>query len=101
MWTYIAEQCLNGVQLGATLFLMTAGLTLIFGVMGLVNLAHGSLYMVGAFVCAYVTTQSGSLLGGLVSALASVAVIGVLLETAVFRRLMQGRISIRYWRHLL
>ncbi|MGD9922054.1 MAG: branched-chain amino acid ABC transporter permease [Pseudorhodoplanes sp.] len=87
MWTYIAEQCLNGVQLGATLFLMTAGLTLTFGVMGLVNLAHGSIYMVGAFVCAYITLRSGSLAAGIASALASAAIIGALLETGVFRRL--------------
>jgi branched-chain amino acid transport system permease protein len=46
------EQLLNGVQFGLMLFLMAAGLTLVFGVMGLINLAHGSLYMIGAFVCA-------------------------------------------------
>ncbi len=45
----IIEQVLNGLQFGVMLFLMAAGLTLIFGVMGLINLAHGSLYMVGAF----------------------------------------------------
>ena len=49
------EQLLNGLQLGVMLFLMAAGLTLIFGVMGLINLAQGSLYMVGAFACAAVT----------------------------------------------
>jgi branched-chain amino acid transport system permease protein len=48
------EQILNGLQLGVMLFLMAAGLTLIFGVMGLINLAHGSLFMVGGFVCAAV-----------------------------------------------
>ena len=48
----VAEQVLNGVQFGLTLFLMAAGLTLIFGVMNLVNLAHGSLYMIGAFLAA-------------------------------------------------
>ena len=84
---YIIEQCLNGLQLGATLFLMTAGLTLTFGVMGLVNLAHGSLYMIGAFTCAYVTTLTGSLAAGLASALVGSAIIGALLETSVFRRL--------------
>ena len=52
--TYILvlEQILNGLQLGMMLFLMAAGLTLVFGVMGLINLAHGSLYMVGAFAAA-------------------------------------------------
>ena len=48
----IIEQILNGLQFGVMLFLMAAGLTLIFGVMGLINLAHGSLYMVGAFAAA-------------------------------------------------
>ncbi|MEO0865359.1 MAG: hypothetical protein AAFY39_12390, partial [Pseudomonadota bacterium] len=48
----IIEQVLNGLQFGVMLFLMAAGLTLIFGVMGLINLAHGSLYMVGAFAAA-------------------------------------------------
>jgi branched-chain amino acid transport system permease protein len=50
----LIEQFLNGLQLGVMLFLIAAGLTLIFGVMGLINLAHGSLYMVGAFACAAV-----------------------------------------------
>ena len=47
---YFIEQCLNGVQLGMLLFLLAAGLTLIFGIMDLVNLAHGSLYMIGACI---------------------------------------------------
>ena len=50
--TLLIEQVLNGLQFGVMLFLMAAGLTLVFGVMGLINLAHGSLYMVGAFACA-------------------------------------------------
>ena len=50
----LIEQVLNGLQSGIMLFLMAAGLTLIFGVMGLINLAHGSLYMVGAFAAAAV-----------------------------------------------
>jgi branched-chain amino acid transport system permease protein len=53
------EQILNGLQFGVMLFLMAAGLTLIFGVMGLINLAHGSLYMVGAFACATVAAATG------------------------------------------
>ena len=54
----VIEQILNGVQLGVMLFLMAAGLTLIFGVMGLINLAHGSLYMVGAFAAAGIYSVS-------------------------------------------
>ena len=49
---YLIEQCLNGIQLGMLLFLLAAGLTLIFGIMDLVNLAHGSLYMIGAYFAA-------------------------------------------------
>ncbi len=56
----LIEQILNGLQFGVMLFLMAAGLTLIFGVMGLINLAHGSLYMVGAFAAAAVAAATGS-----------------------------------------
>jgi len=50
------EQVLNGLQFGVMLFLMSAGLTLVFGVMGLINLAHGSLYMIGAFSAAAIAS---------------------------------------------
>ncbi len=83
----LAEQVLNGVQFGLMLFLMAAGLTLVFGVMGLINLAHGSLYMVGAFACAAVATATGSFWLGLVAALAAAAAAGALVEVAVIRRL--------------
>ena len=56
----LLEQTLNGLQFGVMLFLMAAGLTLIFGVMGLINLAHGSLYMVGAFAAAGTAAATGS-----------------------------------------
>ena len=83
----LAEQLLNGVQLGMTLFLMAAGLTLVFGVMGLINLAHGSLYMVGAFACAAVSAATGSYLLGLAAALAAAAAAGAIVELTVIRRL--------------
>jgi branched-chain amino acid transport system permease protein len=51
-YALFAEQFLNGIQLGMVLFLLAAGLTLIFGIMDLVNLAHGSLYMLGAYYAA-------------------------------------------------
>ena len=81
------EQLLNGLQFGVMLFLMAAGLTLVFGVMGLINLAHGSLYMVGAFACAGVATATGSFWLGLVAALAAAAAAGALVEVFVIRRL--------------
>jgi len=83
----IIEQVLNGLQFGVMLFLMAAGLTLIFGVMGLINLAHGSLYMVGAFAAAAVAGATGSFLLGLVAALAAAALAGTLIEVVVIRRL--------------
>ena len=83
----LAEQVLNGLQSGVMLFLMAAGLTLIFGVMGLINLAHGSLYMVGAFAAATVAGLTGSFLLALVAALAAAAGAGALVELFVIRRL--------------
>ena len=53
-------QALNGLQLGVLLFLMAAGLTLVFGIMNFVNLAHGSMYMMGAFIAAALYNQTGS-----------------------------------------
>ena len=56
----VFEQILNGLQFGVTLFLMAAGLTLVFGIMNLVNLAHGSLYMVGAYLATAAYQWTGS-----------------------------------------
>ncbi|WOI31457.1 branched-chain amino acid ABC transporter permease [Tritonibacter scottomollicae] len=83
----IIEQVLNGLQSGVMLFLMAAGLTLIFGVMGLINLAHGSLYMVGAFAAAAVAGATGSFVLALIAALAAAALAGAVIEVAVIRRL--------------
>jgi branched-chain amino acid transport system permease protein len=83
----LLEQVLNGLQFGVMLFLMAAGLTLIFGVMGLINLAHGALYMVGAFAAATVAGLTGSFILGLGAALAAAAAAGALVEVTVLRRL--------------
>lgn len=83
----VAEQLLNGIQFGVMLFLMAAGLTLVFGVMGLINLAHGSLFMVGAFAAAWVSGASGSFAIGLIAALSAAAAAGALMEIIVIRRL--------------
>ena len=64
--SFFAEQLLNGFQLGILLFLLAAGLTLVFGIMDLVNLAHGSIYMVGAFFAATLTQWTGSFIIGMV-----------------------------------
>ena len=74
----IIEQVLNGLQSGIMLFLMAAGLTLIFGVMGLINLAHGSLYMIGAFAAAAVAGFTGSFVLVLIAAMVAAAIAGVL-----------------------
>jgi branched-chain amino acid transport system permease protein len=85
-YALVVEQLLNGVQLGVMLFLMSAGLTLVFGIMNLINLAHGSLYMAGAFFAASFLNLTGSFLLAVVLALVATAVLGAVLELAVLRR---------------
>jgi branched-chain amino acid transport system permease protein len=74
------EQLLNGLQLGIMLFLMSAGLTLVFGIMQVINLAHGSFYMIGAYVGATVTARTGSFILGILAALPAAALAGMLVE---------------------
>ena len=83
----VFEQFLNGLQLGLLLFLLAAGLTLVFGIMDLVNLAHGSLYMLGAYFAATFTSITGSFLGGAILALAATLLVGMALEVVAMRRL--------------
>lgn len=84
---FLATQALNGIQLGLMLFLMAAGLTLVFGIMNLINLAHGSLYMVGAYLAAVLTPLVGSfLLAGLIAVPATM-VLGMALEALTLRGL--------------
>ncbi len=85
--TLFIEQLINGLQLGTMLFLMASGLTLVFGVMGLINLAHGSFYMVGAYATALVTAAPGSFFVGLAAGIAVAAAVGALVELIVIRRL--------------
>lgn len=83
----VLEQSLNGLQFGLMLFLLAAGLTLVFGIMDMINLAHGSLYMVGAYLIAAATGASGSFWLGLLAGIVGTAVFGMLLELTVLRRL--------------
>ncbi|QDL94028.1 branched-chain amino acid ABC transporter permease (plasmid) [Paroceanicella profunda] len=85
--TLLLEQLLNGLQFGVMLFLLAAGLTLIFGIMGVINLAHGSLYMVGAYAGTWVAAQTGSFWLGIPAALGAAALTGVAIEALVVRRL--------------
>jgi branched-chain amino acid transport system permease protein len=84
---YFIEQIFNGVQLGMLLFLLAAGLTLIFGIMDLVNLAHGSLYMLGAYFAATFAEATDSFVIGAILALAATFVAGVALEIIAIRPL--------------
>lgn len=80
-------QLLNGVQLGVLLFLVAAGLTLIFGIMDFINIAHGVLYMLGAYLMASFAAMSGNFWLGLVIAMPAVVLFGLVLEVVLFRRL--------------
>src|SRR5712664_2346962 len=83
----ILEQTLNGLQFGLMLFLLAAGLTLVFGIMDMINLAHGSLYMLGAFLAATLVQATGSFALGVLLAIPATAVLGMLLEMSVLRTL--------------
>jgi len=79
------EQTLNGIQLGVMLFLMAAGLTLVFGIMNLVNLAHGSFYMVGAFVASTFVVMTGDFIAGVVIAVVITGLVAVAIELGLLR----------------
>jgi branched-chain amino acid transport system permease protein len=85
--TLFIEQCLNGLQYGLLLFLLAAGLTLVFGIMDLVNLAHGSLYMIGAYFAATFAAFTGSFILGVVLALGATLLVGMAVEVIAMRRL--------------
>ncbi len=86
-WILITEQLLNGLQFGLMLFLLAAGLTLVFGIMDMINLAHGSLYMVGAYLAASIAQATGSFGLAVLGALVGTAAFGMLLEVTLLRRL--------------
>jgi branched-chain amino acid transport system permease protein len=81
------EQCLNGLQFGLLLFLLAAGLTLVFGIMDLVNLAHGSLYMMGAYFAATFVGWTDNFLLGIILALGATLLLGIVLEFIALRHL--------------
>ncbi|MEO1066400.1 MAG: branched-chain amino acid ABC transporter permease, partial [Pseudomonadota bacterium] len=84
-YTLFFIQTLNGLQLGVLLFLLASGLTLVFGIMDFVNLAHGSLYMLGAFICASLTFATGNFFFGILLAIPVVALIGYGIELGLAR----------------
>ena len=83
------EQLLNGIQFGFMLFLMSAGLTLIFGVMGLINLAHGSFFMIGAFSASFVAGLTGNFFLAILTSLIFPALIGIMVEFSIIRKLYE------------
>ena len=85
--TLLLAQLLNGLQYGVMLFLLAAGLTLVFGIMSFVNLAHGSLYMLGAYAAAVVGVHTGSFALGVLAAVATGLVVGLVLEWVAISRL--------------
>lgn len=87
--TGLFAQVLNGLQYGLLLFLISSGLTLVFGVMGVINLAHGSLFMVGAYAAWAIVRQTGALWLALPAAVLGGLLIGSLLERGLFRRFYQ------------
>lgn len=83
----LIEQLLNGLQFGVMLFLLAAGLTLIFGIMNVINLAHGAIYMIGAFVAATVALRTGSFAGAVLAGALAAGVLGIAIEVILVRRL--------------
>ncbi len=86
-YTLLFIQTLNGVQLGLLLFLVASGLTLVFGILDFVNLAHGSIYMLGAFISASLTFLTGNFVVAVLLALPITGAIGYLIERVLVRRL--------------
>jgi branched-chain amino acid transport system permease protein len=84
---FLIEQLLNGLGYGLMLFLLAAGLTLVFGIMDIMNLAHGSLYMAGAYIAARVHESSGSFVGAVLIAIVATVLIAFIIEILVVRRL--------------
>ena len=83
----LIEQGVNGLQLGLTLYLLAAGLTLIFGIMGILNLAHGSMYMVGAYSAAVIAAKTGSFLAAALGGALMAGLVGLAIEFLIIRRL--------------
>lgn len=82
---FIGQQLLNGLSFGATLFLLASGLTLVFGLMRIVNMAHGAFYMLGGYMGIVVSALSGNLLVGLIAAIAVVGALAFFVEFVLLR----------------
>ena len=89
----VVEQFLNGLQFGLLLFLLAAGLTLVFGIMDFVNLAHGSLYMMGAYFAATFVAWTGNFVFGVLLALGATLLLGIVLEFVALAAPLRPRSS--------
>jgi len=89
-WNLFFTQLMNGLQLGLLLFLLASGLTLVFGIMDFINLAHGSFYMIGAYFCATLTYVTGSFVLAALIAVGGVFVVGVIVEATIVKRLYRS-----------
>jgi branched-chain amino acid transport system permease protein len=87
--SFILIQLLNGLQYGLLLFLVASGLTLVFGIMGIINLAHGSFYMVGAYLAFSLSAMTGSLLASVLLGVVLAVILGIVLERLLFQYLYQ------------
>jgi branched-chain amino acid transport system permease protein len=88
-FAFFLIQLLNGLQYGLLLFLVASGLTLIFGIMGVINLAHGSLYMLGAYLAFALTSATGSLFLAILLGVPIAVLLGLTLERLLFRHLYE------------
>src|SRR5262249_48169049 len=84
---FVLIQAMNGVQYGLLLFLIASGLTLVLGIMNVINLAHVSFYMIGAYLAVFLTAKTGNLLFAVVIGLAIAVVVGLLVEKIFINRL--------------
>jgi branched-chain amino acid transport system permease protein len=82
----VIEQTLNGIQLGVMLFLISAGLSLVFGIMNFINLAHGAFFMVGAYLAAALTKETGNFILSALIAVPATAIVGLITERLLLRR---------------
>jgi branched-chain amino acid transport system permease protein len=82
---FLAQQVLNGLSFGALLFLLASGLTLVFGLMRIVNMAHGAFYMLGGYIGVVIATLTGNLLVAVIAAMVAVGVTAFLVEVVLLR----------------
>ena len=82
---FLAQQALNGLSFGALLFLLASGLTLVFGLMRIVNLAHGAFYMLGGYIGVVIATLTGNLLLAVLAAVAAVGITALVVEVGLLR----------------